>query len=46
MTLTVNGESHLYRAGDRFDVPAGVTHSAVMGRLGCRYIVGERTAAH
>jgi len=46
MTLTINGEAHLYRAGDRCDVPAGVPHSAVMGRLGCRYIVGERAAAH
>ena len=24
MTLTIEGESHLYRAGDRCDVPAGV----------------------
>ena len=37
---------YLYRAGDRCDVPAGVPHSAVMGPLGCRYIVGERAAAH
>lgn|SRR6267142_88018 len=42
MTLTMNGESHLFRAGERCDVPAGATHSAVMGRLGCRYLIGER----
>jgi mannose-6-phosphate isomerase-like protein (cupin superfamily) len=42
MTLTINGESHLCKAGDRCDVPAGAIHSAVMGRLGCRYLIGER----
>ncbi len=46
MTLTMNGESHLYCTGERCDVPAGARHSAVMGRLGCRYLIGERAAAH
>lgn len=46
MTLTLNGESHLYRAGERCDVPAGTKHSAHMGRLGCRYLIGERAAGH
>jgi mannose-6-phosphate isomerase-like protein (cupin superfamily) len=46
MTLTLNGESHLYRAGERCDVPAGATHSAVIGRLGCRYLIGERAHSH
>jgi len=46
MTLTINGEPHLYRAGDRCDVPAGVPHSAVMGRLGGRCIVDKRSADH
>ena len=46
MTLTLNGESHLYRAGERCDVPAGARHSATMGRLGCRYLIGERDPAH
>jgi quercetin dioxygenase-like cupin family protein len=44
MTLIMNGESHLYRAGERCDVPAGAPHSAIMGRLGCRYLIGERAA--
>jgi mannose-6-phosphate isomerase-like protein (cupin superfamily) len=44
MTLIMNGESHLCRAGERCDVPAGAAHSAVMGRLGCRYIIGERAS--
>jgi mannose-6-phosphate isomerase-like protein (cupin superfamily) len=43
MTLTLDGESHVYRAGQRCDVPAGAVHSAQMGRLGCRYIIGERS---
>jgi quercetin dioxygenase-like cupin family protein len=46
MTLTLNGEAHLYRAGERCDVPAGAAHSAQMGRFGCRYLIGERTATH
>ena len=40
MTLIMNGESHLYRAGERCDVPAGARHSALMGRFGCRYVIG------
>ncbi len=42
MTLTMNGESHTYSAGERCDVPAGATHSARMGPRGCRYLVGEK----
>ena len=42
MTLTMDGASQTYRAGDRCDVPAGTTHSAQMGPQGCRYIVGEK----
>jgi quercetin dioxygenase-like cupin family protein len=42
MTLTINGKSHTYRAGERCDVPAGAVHSARMGPSGCQYLVGER----
>ena len=42
MTLTMGGESHKYRVGDRCDVPAGAVHSARMGPRGCRYLVGEK----
>jgi mannose-6-phosphate isomerase-like protein (cupin superfamily) len=42
MTLSMNGCSITYRAGDRADVPAGSVHSARMGPTGCRYLVGER----
>jgi quercetin dioxygenase-like cupin family protein len=42
MTLTMNGASQTYRAGERCDVPAGATHSAKMGPEGCRYLVGEK----
>jgi mannose-6-phosphate isomerase-like protein (cupin superfamily) len=45
MTLTMNGESQLYRAGERCNVPAGARHSALMGRFGCRYLIGERASA-
>jgi len=42
MTLTMDGGSHTYRAGERCDVPAGAVHSARMGPSGCRYLIGER----
>jgi len=42
MTLTMDGKSQTYRAGDRCDVPAGAIHSAKMGPAGCRYLVGEK----
>ena len=42
MTLTMNGKSQTYRAGERCDVPAGAAHSARMGPRGCRYLIGER----
>jgi mannose-6-phosphate isomerase-like protein (cupin superfamily) len=42
MMLTMDGESHTYRAGERCDVPAGAVHSARMGPSGCRYLIGER----
>ena len=42
MTVTMCGEGHTYRAGERCDVPAGAVHSARMGAKGCRYLVGER----
>jgi quercetin dioxygenase-like cupin family protein len=42
MTLTMEGESHTYRAGERCDVRAGAVHSARTGPVGCRYLVGER----
>ena len=42
MTITSDGETRLYRTGDRVDVPAGVKHSAKAGPMGCRYLIGER----
>ena len=42
MTLSMNGESRTYAAGERCDVPAGAVHSARMGPKGCRYLIGER----
>ena len=42
MTLTMDGKSQTYRAGERCDVPAGAVHSARMGPKGCRYLIGER----
>jgi quercetin dioxygenase-like cupin family protein len=42
MTLTMNGETRTYHAGERCDVPAGTVHSATVGQRGCRYLIGEK----
>ncbi len=42
MTLTQSGETRIFRAGERCDVPAGAAHSALMGPRGCKYLIGER----
>jgi quercetin dioxygenase-like cupin family protein len=42
MTLTMNGESKTYFAGDRCDVPAGTVHSALIGPSGCKYLIAEK----
>jgi hypothetical protein len=43
MTLTHAGSTQTYGAGERCDVPAGAVHSARMGPLGCRYLIGEKS---
>jgi mannose-6-phosphate isomerase-like protein (cupin superfamily) len=42
MTLTTGDGTRAYRTGERCDVPAGAVHSARMGPLGCRYLIGEK----
>jgi hypothetical protein len=42
MTVTSEGTTETYKAGERFDVPAGTVHSAKIGSNGCRYIIGEK----
>jgi mannose-6-phosphate isomerase-like protein (cupin superfamily) len=42
MTLTQSGKSRTYTVGERCDVPANALHSAKMGSLGCRYLIGEK----
>ena len=42
ITVTMHGATQTYRAGERFDVPAGAIHSAQMGPRGCRYLIGEK----
>jgi mannose-6-phosphate isomerase-like protein (cupin superfamily) len=41
MTLIVDGKVVELDPGERFDIPAHVTHIAKMGTEGCRYVVGE-----
>lgn len=33
--------THIVKIGERFDVPIGLEHSAVVGPNGCDYVVGE-----
>lgn len=42
MTVYINENTETYSGGQRFDVPAGETHSARAGSEGCRYIIGEK----
>jgi mannose-6-phosphate isomerase-like protein (cupin superfamily) len=42
MSLTMDGQTRRFAAGERCDVPAGAVHSARMGREGCRYLIGEK----
>jgi mannose-6-phosphate isomerase-like protein (cupin superfamily) len=42
MAVTVRGETHTYKVGERFDVDPNTVHSARMGPKGCRYLIGEK----
>lgn len=42
ITVTSEGQTITYKAGDRFDVPSGEVHSATIGSKGCRYMIGEK----
>lgn len=42
ITLTDKNGSKTLKAGERFDIPAGTTHSAECGPEGCKYVVGEK----
>ena len=42
VSMTMNGETRTFRAGDRCNLPAGIRHSARTGPQGCRYLIGER----
>ena len=42
MSMTSNGETRIYPAGDRVNLPADTKHSARTGPTGCRYLIGER----
>lgn len=42
ITVSSQGGTKTYRAGERFDVPASSVHSARIGPSGCRYMIGEK----
>jgi quercetin dioxygenase-like cupin family protein len=41
ITTTSEGKTHTYKAGERFELSAGIVHSMNIGSSGCRYIIGE-----
>jgi len=41
VTFDCSGEKKVLKAGERFDVPVGAAHSAVVGPAGWIVIVGE-----
>jgi len=44
ITFAIAGEKREFAAGQRFDVPVGVPHSAIVGPKGWIVIVGEEMA--
>ena len=41
LTFDFSGQKRGVRAGERFDVPIGKTHSAIVGPNGASYLVGQ-----
>lgn len=41
LALTIAGDTHDLKAGDRFNIPPYVSHHTVAGPNGCQYVVGE-----
>ncbi len=39
--MNIDGKITMVKAGDRMDVPVGVSHTAKVGDDGCVFIVGE-----
>jgi quercetin dioxygenase-like cupin family protein len=37
----LEGRCHVYKSGDRIDVPVGILHTATIGIYGCSFVVGE-----
>ncbi|HXJ05034.1 MAG TPA: cupin domain-containing protein [Candidatus Acidoferrum sp.] len=42
LTLSMDGRTETYCAGQRCDVPPRTVHAAKIGPRGCRYLIGER----
>ena len=42
ITVTSEGQTATYGAGERFDIRAGSVHSAIAGPEGCLYMIGEK----
>jgi quercetin dioxygenase-like cupin family protein len=41
-TMNEQGKIQVLSAGDRFEVPAGTTHTAKCGPEGCKFVVGVK----
>lgn len=42
MVVEMDGQPHVFNAGERFDVPKHVFHSAKIGPQGCTFLIGVR----
>jgi len=41
VVIDIDGNMVELKQGDRFDVPVGKPHAAIVGSEGCSYVVGE-----
>lgn len=44
LQLTIEGQAHDLRTGDRFDIPPQTPYAAAVGSDGCQMVVGEMIA--
>lgn len=42
MVVEIDGQPQVFNAGERFDVPKHVFHSAKIGSKGCTFLIGVR----
>ncbi|HEY4479363.1 MAG TPA: hypothetical protein VI981_03345 [Candidatus Paceibacterota bacterium] len=41
ITFNLDGKEYMFQKGERFNVPIGRPHIAIIGPSGCSYVIGE-----